>query len=94
MNFEESWNYFKTEINMTDTEYKKARFGINIRFDLNDYLKGRINIKSKSGKALIKGKSHDLEEFETEIEKRERLIKKWLLENCQEKEVAKPRGMV
>jgi len=93
LSLEEAWNTFKTEIGMTEKEYRQARFGVSIRFDINDYLKGRIAIKSKTGKAFIKGSSYNLEEFETELEKRERVIKEWLLENFGDKEVATPRGM-
>lgn len=94
MNLQEAWNTFKTEAEMTDKEYIEARFGKNITFDINDYLKGRINIKSKVGKALIKGTAYDLEEFETELEIRERTIKDWLIKNFGDEEVALPRGMV
>lgn len=93
MNFEEAWNTFKTEIQMMQPEYQKARFGLGIRFDINDYLKGRITIKAKTGKAFIRGKSFELEEFETELEKRERIIKDWLLETFKEEEIATAQGI-
>lgn len=93
MALEQAWNTMKTEIEMTEREYKQARFGINIIFDINDYLKGRITIKAKTGKAFIRGKAHRLEEFETELEQRERIIKGWLLDNFGDEEVATPRGI-
>lgn len=93
LSLQEAWNTFKTEIEMTEKEYKEARFGVTIKFDINDYLKNRIAIKGKVGKAFIRGKSHSLEDFETELEKRERIIKDWLLENFGDIEIATPRGI-
>lgn len=65
---------------------------MKIKFDINDYLKGRIITKPKVGKALIRGKTCKLEDFETELEEREKVIKDWLVENYQEEDIAKPRG--
>ena len=93
MDFNESWNTFKTEVQDSTKEYRLARFGININFDINDYLKGRVLIKSKTGKAFVRGRAFDLEDFETELEKRERIIKEWLITNFCDVEVATPRGL-
>lgn len=93
LNIEEAWNTFKTEIKTHETEYKQARFGIKIKFDINDYLKGRITIKAKTGKAYIRGGAYELEDFETELELRERIIKNWLIENFGDEEIATPRGI-
>ena len=91
MGLVDCWNMYKV-MTMRDDTYKQARFGVKIKFDINDYLKGRILTKPKSGKALIRGRTCELEEFETELEEREKLIKEWLLENCTEDEIIKPRG--
>lgn len=93
LSLEEAWQTFKTEIQMDEAEYRLARFGCDIRFDINDYLKGRIAIKGKVGKAFIRGCAYMLEDFETELENRERVIKEWLLDNFGDKEIATPRGM-
>ena len=67
----EAWNIFK--IMCEDARiYKLIRFGIDIKFDINDYLKGRIKIKPKSAKAMIRGRTIELEDFETELEEREK----------------------
>lgn len=87
----EAWNMYKIMADH-DEEYRKARFGVKIKFDINDYLKGRIMTKPKTGKALIRGKTCQLEDFETELEKREKIIKEWLVENYTEEELVKPRG--
>lgn len=89
----EAWNMYKI-MSDRDEDYRKARFGIDIKFDINDYLKGRILTKPKTGKALIRGKTCSLEEFETELEEREKVIKSWLLENYTEDELIAPRGDV
>lgn len=87
----EAWNMYKI-MTEHDEEYRKARFGIKIKFDINDYLKGRILIKPKTGKALVRGKTFILEDFETELEEREKVVKDWLLENYTEEELIKPRS--
>lgn len=87
----EAWNMYKIMASH-DNSYKMARFGVNIKFDINDYLKGRIQTKPKSGRALIRGQTCKLEDFETELEEREKVVKEWLLENYQEEELTAPRG--
>jgi hypothetical protein len=87
----EAWSMFKI-MNNGDESYRKVRFGITIKFDINDYIKGRIMTKPKIGKALIRGKTYKLEEFETELESRERVIKQWLMVNYKEEDsMPKPR---
>ena len=87
----EAWNMYKIMADHNQ-EYRKARFGVNIKFDINDYLKGRILTKPKTGKALIRGKTCKLEDFETELEEREKIIKDWLVENYTEEDIATARG--
>lgn len=93
MTFEDAWQTFKTEIETNTQEYQQTRFGINIKFDINDYLKDRITIKPKIGKAYIKGTSYELEQLETELEQRERIIKKWLIKTFKDEDIATPRGI-
>lgn len=75
-----------------DIDYRKVRFGVNLHFDINDYLKGRIRIKGKQGIALVNGGSCNLATFESELEEREKIIKQWLIANCTEEDLVKPRG--
>lgn len=91
MGLPEAWNMYKI-MSDKDELYRRARFGIKIKFDINDYLKGRITIKPKSGRAMIRGRNCSLEDFETELEDREKVIKEWLIENCTEEEPFTPRG--
>lgn len=92
LDFEEAWNVFKSEISMTDSIYRKVRFGITHKFDVNDHFKGRILIKGKAGLAVVRGKTIGLEDYETELELREREVKKWLQLNLTTDEVVSPRG--
>ena len=94
MSFNDAWNFFKTEIEMSSVEYQNARFGMFIMFDINDYINGHINVKAKTGKVYIRGKTYKTEDFYTEIEYREREIKAWLIDNFAQDEVAIPRGML
>ena len=47
LDFEKAWNMFKTEVSMQDTDYTRVRFGIRVKFDINEYLQGFINMKPK-----------------------------------------------
>lgn len=87
----EAWNMFKL-LTLHDMDYRMARFGVDIKFDINDYLKGRIITKPKSGSALLRGRSVNLESFETELEKREKIIKEFLIENMKDEDLFTPRG--
>lgn len=93
MNLEETWNMFKTMIEMNTKDYVTARFGKRIRFDINDYIKGKITEKRKVGKTIIKGKVYSSEEFETELEERERTMKNYIIKETKTQEVATPRGI-
>lgn len=91
LGLEEAYNAFKVEVDTMSKDYKQARFGKNIRFDINIYLRGHIIIKHKIGKAYILGKVYDIEDIYTELEERERIIKDWLHENMGTEGVANPR---
>ena len=43
LGFREAWNFFKTEIDLKAEEYKQTRFGVNLNFDINEYLNGNIH---------------------------------------------------
>lgn len=63
--------------------YSKARYGVNIRFDLYDYLNNIMVIKGKTGKIIVRGKNnrmnlYDISDFWTELEQRTIIMKKWL----------------
>lgn len=61
--------------------YQKARFGINTKFDAYDYLNGVMTIKTKTGKALYRGKTINLSSLWTELEERTITMKKWIKAN-------------
>ena len=88
LGLEEAWNYFKSEANMNEEAYRKARFGVDIMFDINEYLLGYIRIKGKTGQVIHRATSYNTEDFFTELEMRERIIKEWLIENLTPDEIA------
>ena len=92
LGIEEAWNMYKG-VQEEDPNYAKIRFGISIPFDINDYLKGRMVIKGKIGKVIIRGIQQDLVDFETELELREKLIKAYLEEVMIGKEIKEPRSL-
>lgn len=69
--------------------YDTARFGIKLKFDLYDYIYENITMKGKTGKIIYRGRTIDLSNFWTELEARNILIKKWLIENTEEEGVIK-----
>lgn len=74
--------------------YNKARYGIEIEFDLYDYVYDMMVIsKIKAGKIQYRNKILDMSDFWTEIEERNNLIKKWLRENTEDKKLATGYGM-
>lgn len=93
LDIKECWNLFKTESEMTDTIYREVRFGIQIAFDINDYLNGYINIKPKTGKCLIRGKSYPSETLHSELELRERAMKEYLVQVLVPQQTLTPRGI-
>ena len=66
--------------------YRIARYGVNIRFDIYDYLNNAIIMKEKKGVAMYRGRSIDLSDLWTELEKRTIKMRKWLKNNA-------PQGM-
>lgn len=88
---EEAWSIFKV-LEADNLTYTKIRFGFNLKFDINDYIKNRITFKNKAGLAIIRGRIIKIEELETELELREKEIKTWLNENYGNKPLTRPRG--
>lgn len=60
-------------------DYNKVRFGFTIKFELEDYIKGRFREKPKSGTIVIWKNEYSLKDFRTEIEKREKVMRNSLL---------------
>lgn len=86
LDMNEAWSMFKIICTEKKT-YNKVRYGLNIQFDINDYIKGRINIKRKRGLAIIQGKAYNIISFETELENREKQMKEWLISEWLEEEI-------
>ena len=90
LGIKEAWNVYKIKID-NDEDYRKVRFGIKIKFDLNDYLKNRIVMKSKIGKVIVRGNTHNLTDFDTELEEREKIMKVWLENEMGDDDIISPR---
>ena len=93
----DTYNYFVLEIEEDDAEskkvYQKARFGINIKFDIYYYVNGVIIEKHKAGYAIVMNKKVPLEDFWTELEQRNKIMKEYLVERIRPPAVSRPRGM-
>lgn len=71
--------------------YEQIRYGTKIGFDLYEYLNENYYPKPKDGIIIIENKNILAKDFYTELETREALIKKILLENSEKEEISKPR---
>lgn len=78
-NMESSDDTDSEETKETKEVYKKARFGIRVRFDIHDYFNEIYTHKAKCAKVKIGGETYDREDFYTETEERETLIKNFLI---------------
>lgn len=64
----------------TTQDYDNIRFGLNIKFEIDDYLKNRFREKPKSGTIVIWKDEYNISDFRTEIDNRERMIRSALLD--------------
>lgn len=60
--------------------YKKVKFGVILKFNINYYLKDLYNFKEKIGLIYINGSEFDIEDFWDEIELREDYMRRALYE--------------
>lgn len=95
MDMKEAFYYLQSFLDQTDEKdekgnllfpdlaetYKKIRYGLEIKFDVYDYLNGVITIKSKIGVAIYRGKPIELSKLWDELEERTIVCRKWLKEN-------------
>lgn len=68
------------ENGITDADLKKIRRGFDLKFDIHRLINEMYTIKHKSDEVIIGNQTYPLTDFFTEIEKRETLVKKLLLE--------------
>ena len=93
MSLEETWQMFKSEVDIHSKIYEKIRFGVEVKFDINDYFANWFNVKPKTGTFFIRGEARKSENVFTELEIREKAMKQWLLENFGDDDFVSPRGM-
>ena len=78
-NLETSEDVGRDDVIIIKSTYKQARFGIKVQFDIHDYFNEIYWHKAKCSKVKIGGDTFYREEFYTEIEERETLIKGFLI---------------
>ncbi len=91
MGMEKAYNWLLDE-EVDERTYEAVRFGVNLKFDINEYLEGWIVPKPKSRLVVIAGKLYKSKDFFTEIENRKRMAKAFLLQEYSEKNPVKVRG--
>lgn len=98
MDLVEAFNTFKT-LDDGSKEYinteKLVINGIRIKVSIFDILYERKNIveKDKLGKIIINGKVISLNDFDFELLEREKVIKKFLIDKLEDRQIARPRGV-
>ncbi|MEC8339811.1 MAG: hypothetical protein VXZ40_04240 [Nanoarchaeota archaeon] len=87
------YRYFciiKNESEKTKEAYEKVRYGINFIFDINDFFGGKFCVKQKQRLVIIGGNVDSLDLFYTEVEERESLMRRHLIESAELPEILKP----
>lgn len=96
MNVMEAFEVFKTIMEKDDEVlYKKIRFGEKpgLEFDLYSYYRGmNVIIKKKKGIMMINGRSFRIEDVDTELDARTKIIKDFLLANSKRIDLTKSRS--
>lgn len=78
------YNALKIDHKELNQYYELIRYGIKQKFDIHDVFEENIIIKPKQGIVRIRGNTLKLEMFRTELEQREALIVKAILEHITE----------
>lgn len=83
---------YKIDNKELEKSYQQIRWGIKIKFDIYTHFKNKIINKEKEGVVIIEGKSYANKDYYTELEEREALIKKEILEHVSVPNKIKGRG--
>lgn len=71
--------------------YQKVRFGISLMFDIYTEFNEFYLPKAKAGRINIENRTYELWEYFTELEERESLMKKFILDSGIETDIIAPR---
>lgn len=93
MDIRELYNLFIAEEEEKGETYQQARFGIDFRFDIYDYFNNAMKIKMKTGFMIYRGRTIQTKELWTELEKRKKVMIKWLEDNMEDTSPIKARGL-
>lgn len=83
LTLEEAWRIFLIEREIDQkgkSTYEKVRYGVLILFDIYDYFNDILVIKGKVGEVIYRTKKFGLKDLWTELERREEIIKQYLIE--------------
>ena len=94
MDLVQAYNWITTMTDAPKGVLKTARWGkLRPKIDIHDYIHGNLRTKWKKGKILYKGKAYNSEDFWTDMEDRQRIIKEWLIGYYDDGYIAMPRGL-
>lgn len=94
LSLRETYEHFIMAISQEEEDYKKARFGINQKFDIYDYFKQNYITKHKKETIKINNNLIKIKDFHSEIENRTKLMKQKLIEEIKDgMDIFNPKGM-
>lgn len=95
LGFREAYNIFKIIVEPDSEEAMKIRFGFKIKFDIDAYYNGFLhsNSKKKRGLVMIGSKWYKVENFFTELNTREKVMKEFILKNSDKISLVAPSGI-
>ena len=85
------YNIEKLEKEELGEIYHKVRFGINLEFDIYDLFSNNYVVKEKKGIVIIGRRKYPMKDFFSEIENRNALIKKALIESIEDDDIVEGR---
>ena len=89
MDFEKLYKVFlllKLEKDLEE-EYRKIRFGVDLKFDIYKYFGEDFVIKNKENIIIMDGKEFELGKFWSELENREAICRKAVMENMEDVDI-------
>jgi len=87
----EKYELFVLDKQEIPEQYQKVRYGINVKFDYYEHLKGNLRTIPKTNMVKWRGRQFSLTDYYTEIEDRNAIITQHLIDKYIQNEIFKPR---
>lgn len=81
MGLKEAYNFITSHQDLPSNIHEQVRFGfLQPRIDIYDYLNSTLLMKGKTGEVVYRGHAFTLEVVYTDMEKRQKIMKEWLID--------------